>query len=274
MYSLKNVNLEFKKHLKQSAIMITFIITATISISSFAEDEEGITSTSYSVAKDQVITQNNKDAFDQVELPALAEQAREKAVNKERSATKVNNNNMSDTISANINHQFSIFSANASLIDDFDSDGYFRSFAVTFDADVLNYHDELHTFSLVYAKLYLSKNGGPWLHYYTTDDFIIDGDSTNDEHEVITTLHTGYQNNEYDVLIDLYEVGFEDIVATISADDIEELHALPLESANNDIIYVDHHGGSVSFLGLLIILLFIFKQKIQSTTKLDFIKLV
>ena len=61
----------------------------------------------------------------------------------------------------------------------------------------------------MYAELYLSKNGGPWIHYYTTDNFVIDGDTTDDEHEVITTLRTGYISDEYDVLIDLYEVGFE-----------------------------------------------------------------
>jgi hypothetical protein len=131
---------------------------------------------------------------------------------------------------------------------------------VTFDADILSYHSELHFASEVYAELYLSRNGGPWIHYYTTDSFIIDGDTTDDEHEVITTLNTGYLSDEYDVLIDLYEVGFEDIIATVSAEDISGLYALPLESANNDVIYIEHHGGSLSLIGLCFIFIIALKR--------------
>jgi len=150
-------------------------------------------------------------------------------------------------------HSFSIYNAFSYLLDDYDSDGYYQTFSVVFDAD-------LHSYSAldsaeVYAELYLSKNGGPWIYYYTTDNFNIYGDSEDDEYEVITTLHQGYDSDSYDVLIDLYEVGYQELVATYSSDDNNALYALPLESSDYDIEYVvevyEGHAGSMSLYLLL-----------------------
>ena len=155
-------------------------------------------------------------------------------------------------------HHFDIFQAQSYLIKDQDHDGYYQEFTVTFDADVNSFEAD------VYAELYLSKNGGPWRHYYTTDVFTIFGDSNQDEYEVFTRLVDGYNPDEYDVLIDLYEVGYSDIVASFSADDTNNLYALPLESVYNDSYHgADNgnyyasshgHGGSLSLFGLVIIL--------------------
>ena len=154
-------------------------------------------------------------------------------------------------------HEFSIYDASSRLFTDNDLDGYYQTFSVTFDADLIGFGS--YERADVYAELYLSRDGGPWVHYYSTDIFTIIGDSSDDDFEVLTTLHTGYPADYYDVLIDLYEVGFDDIVATISSDDTDNLYALPLESSDRDEVYIGdsssegHGGGSLSLLGLLVL---------------------
>ncbi|WP_415775650.1 choice-of-anchor H family protein [Shewanella oncorhynchi] len=158
-----------------------------------------------------------------------------------------------DPYRAPVYHSFSIFDASSRLFEDFDYDGFYQTFSVTFDVDVNGSY--LNERADLFAELYLSRDGGPWVHYYTTDVFTIYGDSTQDDYEVLTTLYTGYATDHYDVLIDVYEVGYSDIVATISADETDSLYALPLESSDRDrepdIIVVEESGGAFSVLGLL-----------------------
>ncbi|WOT06082.1 choice-of-anchor H family protein [Shewanella youngdeokensis] len=158
-----------------------------------------------------------------------------------------------------IYHQFQIYDAYTRLFVDNDADGFYQTFSVTFDADVSGQY--VNESANVFAELYLSRNGGPWLHYYTTDVFSIYGDASDDDFEVLTTLEAGYATGHYDVLIDLYELGYGDIVATVSANELDSLYALPLESANRDgseIEYGDPVAGSLSLwllLGLLLVFL-------------------
>ncbi len=74
---------------------------------------------------------------------------------------------------------------------------------------------------------------------------------------MLTTLANGYQTDHYDVLIDLYELGYADPVATISSDESNALYALPLESSDRDLVYVEevyieteHSGGALSWLSV------------------------
>ncbi|MFT6349523.1 MAG: hypothetical protein ACJAYB_002551 [Psychromonas sp.] len=154
--------------------------------------------------------------------------------------------------------RFTIYNAFTRLHDDFDFDGYYRTFSLVFDADIYSY-DGHDSSAAVYARLYLSKNGGPWINYYSTDDFIIHSDSDQDEYEVITSLASEYNTNNYDLLIDLYQVGYDGIVATYSSNDNQALYALPLESGDYDQSYVDtvyvYHGGSLSSWLLIILFL-------------------
>ena len=150
---------------------------------------------------------------------------------------------------------FYIYDAYSRLFVDNDFDGFYQTFSVTFDADVSGaYTNETAN---VFAELYLSRNGGPWEHYYTTDIFTIFGDSTDDDYEVLTTLESGFTTDHYDVLIDLYEVGYGDVVATVSSNDFDSLYALPLESSYRDDEYIEietEHGGSLSLWGILLLL--------------------
>lgn len=171
----------------------------------------------------------------------------------------------SSSATSNIYRSFSIYSGFSQLIEDYDQDGFFQTFSVTFDADVIDTYNIDH--ANVYAELYLSKNGGDWVHYYTTDIFSIFGESEDDEFEVYTTLNQGYRSGNYDVLIDLYEVGYSDIVATYSSNDTNELYALPLESSDYDPDYVEYHseshghGGSTSLLSLFLLLTLVIIKK-------------
>ena len=159
--------------------------------------------------------------------------------------------------------EFDIYTASTVLFEDVDYDGFFRTFSVTFDADVYGTYTGQR--AQVFADLYLSQNGGPWELYFTTEAFTIVDDASEDEFEVLTTLDAGYRTQHYDVLIDLYEVGYSDIVATISSENVDSLYALPLESADRDRFVdletstsIGINAGSItmySLLGLFCVLL-------------------
>jgi hypothetical protein len=126
---------------------------------------------------------------------------------------------------------FTLYDAGRTLRRDRDGDGHHSEFQIRFDADVLSGD------ALVYAKLYLRRVGdtGSWRHYYTTQDFWIFGQSNTDDYFVTTTLDVGYPTGRYDVLVDLYEVGYSGIVATLTAYDDASLADLPLEERGLDI---------------------------------------
>lgn len=150
---------------------------------------------------------------------------------------------------------FYIYDAYSRLFVDNDYDGFYQTFSVTFDADVSGAY--INETANVFVELYLSRNGGAWEHYYTTDVFTIFGDATDDDYEVLTTLESGFTTDHYDVLIDLYEVGYGDVVATVSSNDFDSLYALPLESRYWDDEYIvieTEHGGSMSLWGILVLL--------------------
>jgi hypothetical protein len=125
---------------------------------------------------------------------------------------------------------FFFHDAGSRLITDRDGDTFFSEFRIRFDAD------SLVGDALVYAKLYLCRVGEDdcWL-YHETDDFWIFGESDDDDYFVTTTLDDGFATSDYDVIIDLYEVGFDGIVATIDAVDSSALGLLPLEEVGLDV---------------------------------------
>jgi hypothetical protein len=124
---------------------------------------------------------------------------------------------------------FSFFDASSTLLDDRDNDGFHREFRVRFDADVVSGS------ALVYARLYLRRAGDrDWLLYHETDDFEIFEDDGDDDYFVSATLDDGWPTGDYDVLIDLYESGFSDVVATIGPFDSDALALLPLEETGLD----------------------------------------
>jgi hypothetical protein len=95
---------------------------------------------------------------------------------------------------------FEIYDADVRLYADLDGDGYHHAINVFFDVDVSV------DSATVYAKLYLSREGGPWSQYFTTDLFTIHGDDPDDAYEVESELLEGYVPGYYSVLIEIYSL--------------------------------------------------------------------
>ncbi len=231
---------------------------------------QGIATKDLNAQQRQIIIKENK----QVEVP---DQLNGKATAKSRAAILASQNKIVKSAKSSPNQltlnrdyyaDFAIYSATSLLLDDYDNDGFYQTFSVTFDADIYSYSD--NQLGEVYALMYISKNGGPWTHYFTTDNFIIEADSDLDEYEVITTFLSGYTNDHYDVLIDLYQVGYSDIVATYSSNDSSALYALPLESTDYNEPYVEVievSGGGIYWLIVILLgsLLIRIKSRIDQT---------
>ena len=146
-----------------------------------------------------------------------------------------------------------VYDATTDLFSDRDDDGYFRYLRVRFDADTI------HTFTYVYAEIYLSADGTAWEHLYTTQDFSIWGTSPNDDYEVETELVSGYSTGLYDVLIELYDADTGELVDEFGPDESPDFSLLPLEDSGRDGVVVslppESHsheggGGALSWLGL------------------------
>ncbi|WP_246143457.1 choice-of-anchor H family protein [Colwellia echini] len=266
-------------------VVLTFLL---FSYSSFAEQTNTVVIKSYD--NTQVAnTLNNESSTSKIRTISNLHHTRDEIIEYKVKQKIEQYNNLSPVISSGkkslktlrtryYEENFIIYDGYAQLIEDIDEDSYYQSFSVTFDADLIYVNP--HDVAVVYAELYLSENGGPWLHYYSTDSFIIHGESTDDAFEVVSTLEQGFNSNHYDVLIDLYEEGNPNIMATYSSDDTNSLYALPLESSDYDPEFIEYtesytevyvsdgyysdayiQAGSNSLLGILTILaILLFRQ--------------
>ncbi len=159
--------------------------------------------------------------------------------------------------------EFNIFDTWVELTGDIDSDGYYHHIKTTFDVDV---NTPLET---VYAKLYLSHEGGPWRQYAETNIFEINYDSISDTYEVVSELIEGYPPGYYDVLIEIHSLYHDGIVASrIITQDVDG-YLLTIEDLQNDQYYYEDekyysdpdayqettyiHTGSFSWVGLIML---------------------
>lgn len=149
---------------------------------------------------------------------------------------------------------FDIYDANVQLIGDLDGDGYHHALRVIFDADVS------YDSATVYAKLYLSRDGEPWSHYFTTDLFQIHGDDIADTYEVETELLSGYPPGYYAVLVEIHSLDHAYMVASEVLDYFYLGHDLTIEDLDWDDpdtgyysesyteVSYSTHGGSIGWL--------------------------
>lgn len=151
---------------------------------------------------------------------------------------------------------FWFYDAAVELYYDDDRDGYFYGLDVFFDADTD------YAGANVYARLYLSLDGGPWELYYTTGVFQINGATGDDEFVVETELFDGYPSGMYDVLIELYDADYEEFVAEFGPADTSALSLLPLEDQKRDapfvldtIVVSGSGGGGALGIGVLVLAL-------------------
>lgn len=269
MFKSNNEKKISKSRLVTKALLIIFA-NIVFMTQAFASDGNNSTVPVYSVSQGGFTSEFNKSNRkeiistnklflnpDQLTKRATSNTREQIHANIKSQATKSAKNLITQNSNYGYYADFAIYSAASFLEDDFDGDGFYQTFSVVFDADIYSYSAK--HWGEVYALLYLSKNGGPWIHYFTTDDFIIDGESDSDEYEVITTFLSGYSTDYYDVLIDLYQVGYPEIVASYSSDDNNALYALSLESADYDEPYIEvvevYGGGGFSIVSLFIILI-------------------
>jgi hypothetical protein len=252
-----------KHFINKSVIGVLLLVTILVS-NIVAADE--VTSISFGELSKNLTADQRLNIAKENKAASIVDQHIGKATGKTRTEmfqSKIVQNKMSKPTSLarsnsyNNYADFAIYGATSLLQDDYDYDGFYQTFSIRFDADI--YSNTPSQIGEVYALLYISKNGGPWTHYYSTDNFIIEGDTDLDEYEVITTFLSGYPTDHYDILIDLYEEGYSDIVTSYSSDDSNALYALSLESADYDEPYIEvievSHGGSFSIVIILFLLL-------------------
>jgi hypothetical protein len=135
-----------------------------------------------------------------------------------------------------------IYEADAAVYDDFDVDGYYRFISVRIDADTF------FNRSFVYAVIYLSADGEWFEHFYSTQDFEINGATSDDEYFVEVELVSGYPPGRYDALVELYDSDLGLYMDEFGPAQSPTLELLPLEDATFDepappVIVVEEHGG-------------------------------
>jgi len=152
---------------------------------------------------------------------------------------------------------FEIYAADVRLTGDFDGDGFYHALNVYFDVDV-NLGN-----ATVYAKLYLSREGGPWSQYFTTDLFQLQGDDVADAYEVETELVDGYEPGYYAVLVEIYSLDHAFMVTS----EVLDYHYLGRDVMLEDLAWdeadIGAHGelsvsvGAASMSSLLLFFLII-----------------
>jgi len=152
-----------------------------------------------------------------------------------------------------------VYDSSADLISDLNDDGFYHRFSIAIDVDTV------YDISTVYAKLYLSLEGGPWNHYATSENYHIYGDSESDIFVIETELGDGFPPGYYDVKVDLYDADTGRWLSDYGPYEDGSLSALPLEDSYYDDSYdggiypieteivVSRHAGSVNWILVLLI---------------------
>ncbi|MCP3687097.1 MAG: hypothetical protein GY784_01675 [Gammaproteobacteria bacterium] len=136
------------------------------------------------------------------------------------------------SVANRIDQYFYIYDADVDMVADIDRDGFHHALNVTFDVDVDYGHATL------YAKLYLSLEGGPWIQYTTSDLFDIFGDDAADAYQITTELVEGYNTGYYAVLIEIYSLHHTGMVASEVLDHHYLGRHTMLEDLSQDDVYV------------------------------------
>lgn len=231
------------------ALLLSLSSTASIS----ATDDNSRTSTSISFQQSTSLSTTSKNIqFQNTEantMPVLIKAGARKESLAVSTDTK--------TFSYSYSTDYTLYDATTDLISDFDYDGFYHRFNVAIDADTV------FDTSLIYVRLYLSYEGGPWNHYASSNDYLIHGDSADDTFIIETELADGFPAGYYDVRIELYDAYTHEWLLSYGPYNDDSLSALPLEDNYYDDGY-DNYGfpietqvvfsgnGSMGWLLLLI----------------------
>ena len=134
---------------------------------------------------------------------------------------------------------FRVYDANTWLYDDWDDDGYFSYLRLSFDVDTD------YEVADIYADIYLIDRYGDYTRIFETEVFTIYGNSGIDDYAVEAELVSGFDADEYDLLIEVYDAYDDHLLVEYGAYDSSALSLLPMESThyNARIREVHAHGG-------------------------------
>lgn len=147
---------------------------------------------------------------------------------------------------------YRIYSAATRLFDDFDGDGFYTYLRVNFDIDT-DYFD-----ADVFVRLFMRGDDGRWTQFYQSGVFTIYGSSSTDDYEVETELVAGFPPDDYDVLIEVYDADYGDLVVEYGPLESSALSFLPMEDVSFDgslpaPVTISRGGGGALGLELLVL---------------------
>ena len=131
---------------------------------------------------------------------------------------------------------FAIGDVDTTLQTDRDNDGYYSRFTISFDPD----HDSGSR--AAYAVLRIRAPGGDWETEHTSAIFTVDVSGDADRYSFTAEWQSGYPTARYDIQIDLYDAGSQQLVASVSSER-PELSRVPLEDAGRDTSSGGGGGG-------------------------------
>lgn len=141
------------------------------------------------------------------------------------------------------NNNFWINQASVQLNTDYDHDGHYSSFTLTFDVDT-------HLIApAVYAVLYLSQQDNNWIEYAVSSNFTVRGSGSYDAYTIDANLDSGYPSGYYDQYIEIYDAYSHEFLIGHGPRDSYSLQALPIESSYHDNRFTLSSDISLSFTG-------------------------
>lgn len=271
----------YKNKVKTTILAVSGLVISSLSFPSLSEvsnksvasdtlEKSTRSSTSISVPKSMALDKNARDEKLKLAntdtMPALIKNGnRIEITSSSINPKKSNSNDFSVGISS---HDFNLYDADTELISDFNNDGFYHRFSVSFDVDTI------YDVAYVYAEVYLSYEGGPWNHYATSDNYPIYLDSNADYMTIETELADGFPSGYYDIRIEIYDADYNDWLLSYGPYDDASLSALPLEDSyyddNNyyggghistELIISGHGHGAMSWSLLILPALIIFTRK-------------
>lgn len=150
-------------------------------------------------------------------------------------------------------HIIWVYDAWVTLHRDTDHDAYYSEIELSFDVDTSLSHAD------IYARIYLG-DGFEFREIYTTSDFHIHSDASNDEITLRTRLVEGFRPQEYDLMIEIYDAFSNELQDIYDHTHDDDLFLLPLESneyenrasQGGQVTITTEEGGSMSGIMLLL----------------------
>lgn len=121
-----------------------------------------------------------------------------------------------------------VYDASIEWLEDADSDYFYSSLNLVLDVD------SLYTTTNIFSEIYYREAGGSWTWLASTQNFEISGQQSNDSYILNLTFNAGFNPDNYDLLIDVYDADSQQFLTTYSSADDVDLSQLPLEDQSWD----------------------------------------